>query len=66
MKTKIIYRKTIGYTTYGVLDTPMWPCRYYVGQIRQDRDEAWCTTDNSTHLFHRTLHEATEAFKNIK
>lgn len=59
------YKKTIEYTTYGILDTPMYPCQWYSGPIRQDRDGSWYAADNSTHNFYRTLAEAVKAFKNF-
>lgn len=61
----LIVRKAHGYTTYGIIETPCWPCRYYAGPIRQDRDGNWYGTDNSTHLFHRTMKEATAAYERM-
>lgn len=59
------YKKTINYTTYGILDTSMYPCRWYAGQITQDRNESWLVVNNSTSNFYAKLSEAVEAFKNL-
>ncbi len=44
-------------STYGVLDTPCYPCQYYGGPIRK-YDGEWYNSTNATSFFFRTIGEA--------
>lgn len=46
----------------GILETPMWPNRFYVGRITKQRDE-WLPLEATT-VYHRELHQAFSAFRN--
>lgn len=48
--------------TIGIIETPMWPNRYYVGHIMRQRDE-WLPMEATT-TYHKELHEAFAAFRN--
>ena len=45
-----------GKFTLAVLDTPMWPCRYYGGFVRDG-----IPTDNGCGNYYRTVGEAADA-----
>ena len=57
-------RQYIRHRHVGVLDTPCFPARYYVGYVFQEREE-WIPADNETHNFYKTLEEAETAFLKI-
>lgn len=52
-----------GYGTIAILDTPCFPARYYAGFVIRGADGDYTPENNSTELFHRTLEEAEEGFK---
>ena len=57
---KVLRMKRVGDFVYGVLDTPMFPARYYSGVIRCYSGE-WLPTDNAT-CYWRELQEALDDF----
>jgi hypothetical protein len=60
---EIVGRTT--YSTYGVLETPCFPCTYYGYVIREDGHGGWMTTDNSFIHFKATVEEAREWCKKM-
>lgn len=46
----------------AILDTPMFPARYYVGPVLSNPDE-WLPADHATFRYHRTLAKAFAAAK---
>jgi hypothetical protein len=50
-----------GETMYGVLDTPMYPCRWFGGPIFRG-----APTDNSPMYYHRTKEEAENKVKKLQ
>lgn len=57
METLEIRKKGEYQHLVGILDTPCFPARYYVGYIKLGKD-GYYPLDNATYLFHQTLEKA--------